>query len=156
MTRDPDSPVTAYCAPGLAGYAERLLDTSGEIYREVIEHPGMAGRTDVILAADPVFPLPPFDTPLAGPGPRRASRPPRRPRPGEDLRGPAPLLPAADRHHDPRPRLHLPRAAAMTAAGQDLRDVLRGLRCVQAGWAFGVPEDGREQWLDLVCAAVTA
>lgn len=38
----------------------------------------------------------------------------------------------------------------------DLREVLRGLRCVQAGWAFGVPEDGREQWLDLVCGAVAA
>jgi hypothetical protein len=36
-----------------------------------------------------------------------------------------------------------------------LRDTLRGLRCIQAGWAFGVPEDGREQWLDLVCAAIT-
>jgi hypothetical protein len=38
--------------------------------------------------------------------------------------------------------------------GPELRDVLRGLLCVQAGWAFGVPEDGREQWLDLVAAAV--
>jgi hypothetical protein len=51
-TPDPDSPVVAYCAPGLKAYAERLLDTSGETYREVIEHPWMAGRADVILAVD--------------------------------------------------------------------------------------------------------
>jgi len=37
----------------------------------------------------------------------------------------------------------------------NLRDRLQGLREVQAGWAFGVPEDGREQWLDAVAAAVT-
>lgn len=61
MTADPASTVAAYCAPGLKGYAERLLDTSGETYREVIEHPWMAGLTYVVLAADPVFPLPPFD-----------------------------------------------------------------------------------------------
>ena len=36
----------------------------------------------------------------------------------------------------------------------ELRETLRSLRCVQAGWAFGVPEDGREQWLDLVTAAM--
>lgn len=36
----------------------------------------------------------------------------------------------------------------------ELRDTLRRLRAVQAGWAFGVPEDGRDQWLDLVIAAV--
>jgi hypothetical protein len=39
---------------------------------------------------------------------------------------------------------------------REVREVLRSLRCVQAGWAFGVPEDGREQWLDLVVAAVEA
>jgi hypothetical protein len=27
-------------------------------------------------------------------------------------------------------------------------------RCVQAGWAFGVPEDGRAEWLDLVSETV--
>ena len=37
-----------------------------------------------------------------------------------------------------------------------IRETLRSLRCVQAGWAFGVPEDGREQWLDLVAAAVAS
>lgn len=35
-----------------------------------------------------------------------------------------------------------------------LREKLRNLKCVQAGWAFGVPEDGREQWLDMVVEAV--
>lgn len=39
---------------------------------------------------------------------------------------------------------------------EHLRNVIRGLRAVQAGWAFGVPEDGREQWLDQVCDAITA
>jgi hypothetical protein len=34
----------------------------------------------------------------------------------------------------------------------NLRDRLRGLREVQAGWAFGVPEDGQEHWLDAVAA----
>jgi hypothetical protein len=29
-----------------------------------------------------------------------------------------------------------------------LRDKIAALRCVQAGWAFGVPEDGRARWLD--------
>jgi len=53
MNAEQDSPVVAYCAPGLKNYATRLLDSSGERYREVIEHPGMAGRTDVILATDP-------------------------------------------------------------------------------------------------------
>lgn len=68
MTLDPASPVAAYCAPGLAAYAERLLDTSGETYREVIEHPWMAGFTYVVLAADPVFP-PPGDLPFPPAGP---------------------------------------------------------------------------------------
>lgn len=35
-----------------------------------------------------------------------------------------------------------------------IRNAIAGERAVQAGWAFGVPEDGREQWLDLVVAAV--
>ena len=29
-----------------------------------------------------------------------------------------------------------------------VRARIAALRCVQAGWAFGVPEDGRQQWLD--------
>jgi hypothetical protein len=37
---------------------------------------------------------------------------------------------------------------------QLLRKKIAGLRCVKAGWAFGVPEDGQEQWLDEVVAAV--
>jgi hypothetical protein len=48
--------VVAYCAPGLKGYATRLLETNGERVREVIEHPYMAGRTDVILTTDPFWP----------------------------------------------------------------------------------------------------
>lgn len=35
-----------------------------------------------------------------------------------------------------------------------LREILSSMTCVQAGWAFGVPEDGRDQWLDLVVKAV--
>lgn len=35
-----------------------------------------------------------------------------------------------------------------------LRKKIAGLPCVKAGWAFGVPEDGRDQWLDLVTDAV--
>jgi hypothetical protein len=35
-----------------------------------------------------------------------------------------------------------------------LQEKLASLRCVQAGWAFGVPEDGRQQWLDMVEEAV--
>ena len=36
----------------------------------------------------------------------------------------------------------------------ELRLALRNLKAVQAGWAFGVPEDGREQWLDMVIETV--
>ena len=53
MTLNPDSAVIAYCAPGLKEHAARLLDAQGEVYREIIEHPWMPGRTDVILATDP-------------------------------------------------------------------------------------------------------
>ena len=35
-----------------------------------------------------------------------------------------------------------------------LRNKLRNLKCVQAGWAFMVPADGRDQWLDMVVDAV--
>lgn len=35
-----------------------------------------------------------------------------------------------------------------------LQRKLASLLCVQAGWAFGVPEDGRQQWLDAVEEAV--
>lgn len=55
---EPDTPVTAYCAPGQRGVAELLLALRGERYRELVEHPWLAGRTDIILAADPQFPLP--------------------------------------------------------------------------------------------------
>lgn len=44
--------------------------------------------------------------------------------------------------------------AARPGDDPELRAALRELRCVQAGWAFGVPEDGREQWLDLVLATM--
>ena len=37
----------------------------------------------------------------------------------------------------------------------EVRAAIAGLRAVQAGWAFGVPEDGREQWLDHVVTAAT-
>ena len=37
---------------------------------------------------------------------------------------------------------------------EKLRAAISGLLCVQAGWAFGVPEDGRDQWLDLVIAVI--
>lgn len=39
---------------------------------------------------------------------------------------------------------------------ETVRQALLQQRCVQAGWAFGVPVDGREQWLDLVAAAIAA
>jgi hypothetical protein len=32
--------------------------------------------------------------------------------------------------------------------------MLKTLRCVQAGFAFGVPEDGQDQWANTVAAAV--
>jgi hypothetical protein len=54
---DPGSAVTAYCAPGLKNYATSLLEHRGEVVREVAEHPWMAGRTDIILAADPDWPI---------------------------------------------------------------------------------------------------
>lgn len=41
-----------------------------------------------------------------------------------------------------------------TEQWQNLRNKLSRTLCVQAGWAFGVPEDGREQWLDEVVKAV--
>ena len=44
--------------------------------------------------------------------------------------------------------------AVFPAGPGEIREALRSLRCVQAGWAFGVPEDGREQWLDLVAEEV--
>jgi len=53
---DPTELVVAYCAPGLKNYAERLLATNGDRIREVIEHPYMTGRTDVILTTDPSWP----------------------------------------------------------------------------------------------------
>lgn len=53
MPVEPESVVTAYCAPGMAEYAARLLEMRGERYREVVEHPYMAGRLDVVLATDP-------------------------------------------------------------------------------------------------------
>lgn len=37
---------------------------------------------------------------------------------------------------------------------ETLRKTIANLRCVQAGWAFGVPEDGRGLWLDMVVGAV--
>jgi hypothetical protein len=49
---DPAELVVAYCAPGLKGCAERLLESNGERVREVVEHPYMTGRTDVILTTD--------------------------------------------------------------------------------------------------------
>ena len=64
------------------------------------------------------------------------------------------MTPADQRRHGNRHPAADP--AADPADPASLRDVLRGLRCVQAGWAFGVPEDGRDQWLDLVCDAITA
>jgi hypothetical protein len=54
---DPAEMITAYCAPGLKGYATRLLESNRERFREVIEHPYMSGRTDVILATDPNWPV---------------------------------------------------------------------------------------------------
>src|SRR4249920_1524670 len=42
----------AYCAPGRKGWTAFLLDLLGEDYSEVVEHSWMAGRTDIILAAD--------------------------------------------------------------------------------------------------------
>ena len=53
---DPSDLVVAYCAPGLKGYAICLLESNGERVREVIEHPWMIGRTDVILMTDPFWP----------------------------------------------------------------------------------------------------
>lgn len=35
-----------------------------------------------------------------------------------------------------------------------VRNALRNSRSVQAGWAFGVPEDGRDQWLAFATRAV--
>jgi hypothetical protein len=35
-----------------------------------------------------------------------------------------------------------------------LQEKIASLRCVQAAWAFGVPEDARAQWLELVEEAV--
>ena len=35
-----------------------------------------------------------------------------------------------------------------------LKDAIARLKCVQAGWVFGVPEDGRDQWLDMVVAEI--
>jgi hypothetical protein len=36
----------------------------------------------------------------------------------------------------------------------ELKRTLARLLCVRTGWAFGVPEDGRDEWLDLVVKAV--
>jgi hypothetical protein len=58
---NPDSAVIAYCAPGLKEYASRLLDDSGEVYREVIESPDMVGRMDVRLETDPSWYTRPHD-----------------------------------------------------------------------------------------------
>jgi hypothetical protein len=63
-TTGESDPVVAYCAPGLKEYATRLLDSRSEQYREVVEHPWMEGRTDVILAVD----WSPAGIPLQWPG----------------------------------------------------------------------------------------
>jgi hypothetical protein len=60
----PDDPVviTAYCAPGRKGASELILALNGDPGCNVVEHPYMTGRTDVILVspsalgADPPFP----------------------------------------------------------------------------------------------------
>jgi len=54
MKINPDSPVAAYCAPGLKEYAASIIG-DGEEIREIIESSLMVGRTDVILATDPVW-----------------------------------------------------------------------------------------------------
>ena len=50
---DPAPLPAAFCAPGLAGYAARLLEGKNEKVSEVIEHPYMTGRTDILLVAPP-------------------------------------------------------------------------------------------------------
>ena len=50
---DPAERVTAYCAPGMKEYATRLLESRGEGFREMIEHPYLAGHMSVILTTDP-------------------------------------------------------------------------------------------------------
>ena len=47
---DPAHLVVAYCAPGLKNYATRLLETNGDRVDEVLEHPSMVGRADVLQA----------------------------------------------------------------------------------------------------------
>jgi hypothetical protein len=39
------------------------------------------------------------------------------------------------------------------AAIDATRIAIARLKCVQAGWAFGVPVDGQDEWLDEVVAA---
>jgi hypothetical protein len=48
----------------------------------------------------------------------------------------------------------LRRLLAEPSEEQVLRDKISSLLCVRAGWSFGVPEDGRDEWLDLVVKAV--
>jgi hypothetical protein len=50
---DPADAIVAYCAPGQKDHAVRVLADRKERYREVIEHPYMTGRSDIILTTGP-------------------------------------------------------------------------------------------------------
>jgi hypothetical protein len=70
---DPAQAIVAYCAPGQLDHARRFLASRKERYGELVEHPYMAGRTDIVLTTDPV---------QAGEDMRRQGRPEE---PGEPL-----------------------------------------------------------------------
>jgi len=46
---NPDSPYVAYCPPGALDDARETLDRGGHDYRELDEHPVLAGTEQIIL-----------------------------------------------------------------------------------------------------------
>jgi len=52
---------TAYCAPGQRVYAGIILALKGEQVADIVEHPWLDGRTDVLIVNPAVFDLPKFE-----------------------------------------------------------------------------------------------
>ena len=59
---DPDSPYVAYCPPGALDDSRETLERGGHTYRELAEHPILAGKEEIILIdTSAEIEVPPFD-----------------------------------------------------------------------------------------------
>lgn len=52
---------TAYCAPGRRMISALTLMLEGEQVAEIVEHPWLAGKTEILIVAPAVFDLPEYD-----------------------------------------------------------------------------------------------